>query len=128
MDVILDEIQEYVNQLQRSAQLAIYGSLLSMVFFAICLGAGFWVLYKSENRIRHLTEVAETLAQGNLNTSLRKCGFDELGQMSDAFQKMISNLKDRAKVATQVSKGNYGTWVELAGDADELGLALKGMV
>ena len=114
--------------LQKAAQLAVYASLFSMIFFAACLGVGIWVLFKSENRIRHLTEVAETLAQGNLNTSIRKCGFDELGQMSDAFQKMISNLKDRAKVATQVSKGNYGKWVELAGDADELGLALKGMV
>ena len=109
MDVILDEIQEYVNHLQQSAQVAIWGSLLSMVFFAICLGAGFWVLYKSENRIRHLTQVAETLALGNLTTSIRKCGYDELGQMSDAFQKMIANLKDRAKVATQVSKGNYSS-------------------
>jgi signal transduction histidine kinase/DNA-binding response OmpR family regulator/HAMP domain-containing protein len=128
MDRILDDIQKHVQEQQISAKLAVTGALLSMVFFALCLGAGSWVLFKSENRIRHLTEVAETLAVGNLNTEIRKCGYDELGQMSDAFQKMISSLKDRAKVATQVSKGNYGAWVELAGEADELGLALKGMV
>ena len=125
---VLDEIYQWQEDVLSSSSVAFWLDAVVLCIFLASFGGGMWILQRASARITHLTSVAETLAKGDVSPEIQTAGEDDLGQMAEAFRKMILYLKDRAKISTQVSKGNYGMWVELSSDADELGLALKGMV
>jgi methyl-accepting chemotaxis protein len=72
--------------------------------------------------------LAEEIARGDFSTRLNFAMTDEIGQLSQALDRMADNLQKQADIAEEISKGNLTVDVQLASDKDQLGKALKQMV
>lgn len=71
---------------------------VTLVLAAISLGIG-WILTKTVVRpIRWLTEAAEQIADGKLETRVEVVSRDELGQMTEAFNEMAEKLSQVEKL------------------------------
>ncbi len=78
--------------------------------------------------IRHITDNAQEIAQGNLNQVVEISQADEVGQLAEAFRGMIAYLQNMADVAEQITAGDLSTDITLQSDADILGKAFANMI
>lgn len=75
---------------------------LSVLLFAFVITFGFKISKKLGQSISNLLSATELVAQGNLNNQVKIFAPDEIGRLTDAFNKMILSLKagqDRLKQA-----------------------------
>lgn len=107
-------------------------NLLRLKFFAavaiVAVGSALlaWQLAGSIKRpIQQLVHLTEVVAQGDLTVKASSTGRDEIGQLSDAFNQMVSGLQEREKVksvfgqyvATQISEKVLKGEVNLGGES-----------
>ncbi|WP_252232667.1 methyl-accepting chemotaxis protein [Clostridium sp. ZBS15] len=78
------------------------------------------------NPINNMVNIANEISQGNLNVSIESTSKDEIGELTDAFSKMVKSLKayidDIENVLENVSNGNLNieTEVEYKGNFLEI--------
>jgi methyl-accepting chemotaxis protein len=88
-----------------------------------------WYFSRSLARpIRHAAELAKIIQEGDLSQRLNHHSNDEVGQLSQALDRMADSLQDQVALAEQISQGKLNLEVHLASDKDQLGIALKRMV
>jgi len=54
-----------------------------------------WVANKFTAPLRELSTAMRSMAEGNLDVPISRCGRDEIGQMAEAFKVMADRLKER---------------------------------
>ncbi len=74
--------------------------------------------------VRQLAEVAERLSEGDLQHDITIDSKDELGQLAAAFRRMVDALRDKTRVANEISRGNTDVELTDVNDKDELGQAM----
>jgi len=77
--------------------------------------------------IAELKDAAKKLALGEVDFSVSVTSRDELGDLADSFNKMVSVKKLYAETAARIGKGQYDTPVLVRTNADILGVALNNM-
>ena len=75
-----------------------------------------------------IVELIQTVATGDLSAKLEIHSGDEIEQLADASNRMVTNLLDTAKVAEKIAVGNLGAHVKLLSDKDTLGHSLEAML
>ncbi len=78
-------------------------------------------------QLKLLVNESQKLAQGDLNTNIRKPSNDEIGWLFDAFSEIISNMKLMVGYASNISKGEYNAQMAPRSENDELAIALNSM-
>jgi methyl-accepting chemotaxis protein len=78
--------------------------------------------------IRQMLVAAEGIAEGDVNQHIEARSRDEVGQMADAFRRMIAYLQEMAATAGRVADGDLTVHVEPRSERDALGTATAGMV
>ncbi len=78
--------------------------------------------------LKHLNEAAGEIARGNVDVELHKRRNDEFGELVDAFQAVVDNIRRESLITEEVANGNLLIDVEPASEKDALGIALKDMV
>lgn len=78
--------------------------------------------------LKALKNVADALAEGNVDVEIDYKGKDEFGLVIDDFRKVIENTKYQANIAKEVADGNMTVEVEPLSEVDVMGHALKQMV
>jgi len=73
------------------------------------------------NPIRNLTLIAQKISLGELDHSIHNRGADEFGQLAQAFQDAINYLKEKAKIAEEISQGNLAIQIPVQSENDVLG-------
>ncbi|MEA2043053.1 MAG: GAF domain-containing protein [Bacteroidota bacterium] len=76
--------------------------------------------------VRKVNKQVKKLADGHLPETQPTYGKDEIGRMSDSINSLIKGLKEKAKFATEIGKGNFSTHLD-AKKSDVLGSALTDM-
>lgn len=66
---------------------------LSVVFFTFVITFGFSITKKIGNSISNLLHATDLVAQGDLSLKVKILDHDEIGRLTDAFNKMILSLK-----------------------------------
>ena len=126
-----------VGQLVQASSLSAEEHEKAAIKIGIILGilgvlAGLAVaLYVGRNIARGLRQAvtaANEIANGDLRNQLQIDQKDEVGQLAVAFNKMIDGLRDRARLAGQISEGNLTVEVAVHSKEDELGVALEKML
>lgn len=103
--------------------------LIQMIFSALILFfLGTKLIKRITLSLRILSDGAKEIAEGNVNVTLEKIANDEFGQLIDEYQIVIDNIKEQARIAEEVSKGNLCITVTPNSDRDLLGNSLKDMV
>ena len=78
--------------------------------------------------LQELSDAAREIAKGNVDITLVKKHNDEFGELVDAFQEVINNIKYESSIAEEVANGNLTLDVHPTSEQDSLGLALREMV
>ena len=79
------------------------------------------------NTVSEVGRAARSLAVGDVSAKVQVGGSDEIGEMAQAFNGMIENIRSLASSADSIGKGDYGAVVNVRGPQDVLGLALARM-
>jgi len=69
----------------------------------------------------------KNLSLGDLTQRMSVESKDELGDLSDALNKVVDGLEQKAKLSASISEGDLTYLVSLASEKDSLGLALRNM-
>jgi len=72
-------------------------------------------------------DAAEQLAAGDVRARIPEHGDDEVGQLLDAMQRLVTYLREMAQVAEAIAGGELTSHVEPRGPDDALGIAFARM-
>lgn len=79
-------------------------SLLSLLFFVTALALGMSVTRRLKASIQSLLDVTDQVAEGNYAVAIPIRAHDEIGRLTYAFQRMLSNLKESMERTTHLQK------------------------
>jgi methyl-accepting chemotaxis protein len=104
--------------------------MVMLAFVAIFLGIFISVVITRSITVpvARSVQLAGEIAQGDFSSRLNFTMTDEIGQLSQALDRMADNLQKQADIAEEISRGNLTVDVQLASEKDQLGRALKQMV
>jgi methyl-accepting chemotaxis protein len=109
---------EIKNSLMRAGILLV--PLLILAVFAVTNSLGF--------RTKQISQMAQALAQGNLEQDFSDHAKDEIGQVNRALQHMTSYQRQMADIAAQIANGNLAVGIEVQNQQDQFGNAFAAMV
>jgi len=139
MDELRMRIDEFISiernlMLTRSAaakesasntQFVIIAGTLAAVFLGFL--AAFMIARKIATPMGSLVKILDSMAEGDISRNAVSQGTDEIAQLADSFNKMVSNLRRQVELTTLISQGNLENEVPLASEKDSLGKALQAM-
>ena len=76
------------------------------------------------DRLKNIVLASERLAAGDVNVNVERTSEDEIGQLANAFQKMIENIREQANAAEQIAAGNLSVEIVPKSDKDILSTSL----
>jgi signal transduction histidine kinase len=96
----------------------------------LVIGLSVWTSRSITRRVQSAVTATNMVAAGNLTADisvLQDSSQDEMGQLTDALDKMAESLKNKMKIINNISVGNYSLQAHPETEADILGYALKNM-
>lgn len=132
----IGQIQKYIeNQTiaanrEMSASFSNFQQIIIYAIFIISLFvfiAGFFTTRSIINPVNKLKNYLITMTKGILPTEKMESQNDEIGDMTDALNEYIENMRRTSEFAVEIGKGNYDTKFEALGEEDILGNALLEM-
>ncbi|MCB0282845.1 MAG: MCP four helix bundle domain-containing protein [Calditrichaeota bacterium] len=98
-------------------------------FFGILIGAFLSVFISRivSQPLAKITDVAKSIAKGDLQQDLNIDQNDEIGMLADAFSEMSVSLQDKARIAGNIADGDLTAEVNVISKQDVLGLAMQSM-
>lgn len=88
---VLASLEDSYSMIHRINKIFMSGTILALVLTA---GLGVVLANTITNPIKEITRQAASVAEGNFNQQLQIRGYDEIGQLSRAFNYMTSRLKE----------------------------------
>jgi methyl-accepting chemotaxis protein len=117
---------ERINQQLATVTWRIVAIALVMV---VLIGCGGYLLARSIAKpIVAIKDVANKLAEGDVNQQIQVRSQDEVGQMAKAFQQMIEYLQEMAGAAYRLAHGDLTAEVTPRSNQDALGNAFSQMI
>lgn len=116
IDMLESEIYSKLNKIEEMIVLILgLGIMFSLI--------ASYVLGKSiGNPLIKLADAANSISKGDIsNINLKIVGKDETAKLTQAFNKMIQNIKNQVEVAENISKGNLDIEIKLNSEKDILG-------
>ena len=117
-----DEAFVYVRRLSDIAKISFLLTLFIVFFISILVTRWF------VNPIKQLSSWGKEVEVGKLAAKEIKAPENEIGDMRNTFSSLVNSLTSYAKVAQQISLGNYTQNVEVRSKDDLLGNSLNQMI
>jgi methyl-accepting chemotaxis protein len=115
-----------VDELVKQTQTTII--VVTIVAVLAALGVGLLISRAITGPLNKVAQAAASIADGDLDQHITITARDEVGQMAQAFGRMIEYLKAMAGVAGKVAEGDLTETVTPKSEKDMLGVAFAGMV
>lgn len=116
--------QSKVNAIDRRVTTNVVTGLLLLLLVALLVA---FTIRQIVFAIAELKRAAQKLALGEVDFNVNVTSKDEMGDLAESFNKMVSVKKLYADTAEKIGKGKYDTPVLVRTNADILGLALTNM-
>ncbi len=78
--------------------------------------------------LKNIVEASDSLAAGDVNVNVARQSDDEIGQLAQAFQKMIENIREQANAAERVANGDLSVEIVPKSDKDILSASLLNVI
>jgi methyl-accepting chemotaxis protein len=101
--------------------------LLTLLAIAAATGLAFVLSRSIVRGLRQLVGAAEEIARGDVHQTFTATGADEIGQLANAFQDMVTYLADMTASAVRIARGDVSDATEPQSDRDELAIAFAAM-
>ncbi len=100
-----------------------------LILISSVLGAAvaFWIATSITSGVRQSLAAAEGIALGDVDQKVEIKSKDELGDLGNAFQRMIAYLKEMATAGDQIADGDLSVEVQPKSQKDALGNAFQRM-
>jgi methyl-accepting chemotaxis protein len=121
-----DELRKETNETYVSARKTIIGVTAAATFAGLLLG--FLLTRMITVPLGYVQRAAEGIARGEIEQTLMVDRKDEIGQLMEAFQKMIEYIRGVAQSVETIASGNLKISVEARSKKDVLNLAMSKMV
>jgi len=128
-DIVLESVHKLEQDMSIESSKNTVWQLGVGVAISILAMAALWLSARSlANPIRKAADLAKAIQEGDLSQRLSHSAVDEVGQLSNALDRMADSLQEQVHLAERISQGDLDVDVRLASDRDQLGLALQRMV
>jgi methyl-accepting chemotaxis protein len=97
----------------------------AVVLLLLTLAIATAVILSITRPLRHVADIAEQLAVGDVSREVTYTSGDELGHLADSFRKLGEYMRESAGVAAALAKGDLTATVRPRGQGDLLGNALQ---
>ncbi|MBN2012515.1 methyl-accepting chemotaxis protein [candidate division KSB1 bacterium] len=125
---IKDEQDALGPILQRSNNRAVTSVIFSSILAILAgLAIAIYLAKLITKPVEEITNIADEIATGNLRSTIRLQGRDEIGRLAQAFHRMVEALLSKSNAATEIARGNLNVNIEVASEDDELGKAMQSM-
>lgn len=113
-----------------SAQSRAIVLMVVLILSAVVVAAGIalWISQGIVTGVKRMLSAADGIADGDIDQNVAVRTNDEIGEMSQAFQRMIAYVKDVAASATRIAEGDLRAPPEPRSERDVLGDAFSKMV
>lgn len=103
--------------------------LITVGTFAVltAIAAALWLSTTISRGLNRAVSVTRDVARGNLDVDARSNSRDEIGDLLNAMDAMVSDLKVMSRGAESIAKGDLTHDVAPRSEADRLGIALRDM-
>jgi len=118
-DAIFDNTQADVQRM--SLGLAIAGLILAVA-------VAFFITTRIVRPVRQMVTAANGLAAGDIEQRIQAASRDEVGELAEAFGRMIEAQKEMARAVRAVSAGDFSASVKARSDKDVVSQALAEML
>ncbi len=78
--------------------------------------------------IKEIESIANKMAVGDIDVKIDINSKDEIGNLAEAFRKMIDNIQHDAEVADNIAKGNLNLDIQVMSEKDVMAKSLKAAV
>jgi methyl-accepting chemotaxis protein len=110
----------------RTATMILIGVVLAAVLLG--LAVAFFLARSVASAITAVTQAAKGIAEGDLDQHVEVNSGDELGEMANAFTRMIAYLRAMAEAAGRLAQGDLTVEVPPKSEKDVLGQAFNQMI
>jgi len=117
-----DEAFDYIRFISDMVKVSFLITIL--IIFLISILVTRWFV----NPIKQLSSWGKQVAIGQLDMKTIKVPDNEIGDMSDTFNKLVVSLQSYAQVAKSMAKGDFSEKVEVRSENDVLGISMNQMV
>ncbi len=116
------------QQIQATQQATTRFAVIAVVLaLALGLGVSWLITQNILDPIGELKKAANLIAEGQVNLNLNQQRKDEMGELSNAFARMITYLQDMAGAAQKIAEGDLSVKVQPRSAQDALGNAFAQM-
>ncbi len=117
--------EKLVNENHDTAEKATTEMLIFIIVgFLLSIILGIVIANMISKPINKLTEIAAKLSKGNVNVNIEIDSHDEVGQLNQAFDVMVNNIKEQVTAAEKIAEGNMNVKITPKSDQDVLNYAL----
>ena len=102
--------------------------VISLAVIALACFAAYLIGKRISKPIVALTAVSEKLAVGDTNVDITINTNDEVGVLSDAFGKIVDNIKEQSSNAKRIADGDLSIEIIPKSDMDILSVSMKNVV
>jgi methyl-accepting chemotaxis protein len=125
---------EYREYMQQTIQTILFAAIIAVAALVIASIFNVKLANYITKPVVEISKAAERLAEGDLSISISHKGNDELGVLSDSFNRTISSLhgyiRDIARACREISEGNFDIHsnVEFKGAFVEIETSIDGII
>lgn len=123
--IIEQERSELLAGVYESAYFSLGLIVVVLLFLSVIT---FLVIRSVLSPIRRTAQLADELAEGNTQIQIQKGRKDELGMLTESFQRIITSESEMARTAQHIANGNLSVDFQPRSARDELGLAFAEML
>ena len=105
-------------------------SIIAIVAAALAIGLGVaaWMALSIVRGLKQSVQIADSVAAGDLSKAIAIKRRDEIGDLQQSLNQMVSNLKATSTVADAIASGDLTMEAKRLSDRDTLGIALERML
>ncbi len=127
---VLRDAMAAANVTAQSEYASARALLIGVAVAAIVIGiaAALWMSFSISRGLTAAVAASRQVAAGDLSVDVRATSRDEIGDLMNAFQEMIGNLRQMGAVADRIASGDLTVESKRRSDVDVLGIALEKML
>ncbi|MBW1803163.1 MAG: HAMP domain-containing protein, partial [Deltaproteobacteria bacterium] len=125
----LDELRQGQKDKMEAAQASAITMAIGFVIGAVLLGVfiAFVIAPGISNPVSRMAFVAKEISTGDIDHTIELESQDEIGNLADAFRRLIDYMKELANAAETIAKNDLTVKVEPKSEKDVLGKAFSTM-
>lgn len=96
-----------------------------VIALVVGIAASYVVIRKISNAVKEITVISRRISEGEVDLTVAVTSEDEIGQLGNAFNTMIDNIKRQTEIVTQIADGERNIVVEVRSEKDLLNQKLQ---